>query len=133
MGEGRRLAWFGPGKVILLGEHAVVYGEPALAGPLSLGVTAQGSPASRCKLEIPPSVRGRGRKLLTDAFARAAPASGRPKIGVAVSSNLPISIGLRSSAALSVPCARLLLRAAAKPEKPEDVIRVAGGREREVH
>jgi len=47
------LVGFGAGKVILLGEHSVVYGYPALAGPLSKGVTAKGEAASRCQLVIP--------------------------------------------------------------------------------
>ena len=37
---------FGRGKVILLGEHAVVHGEPALAGALTRGVRAVASPGA---------------------------------------------------------------------------------------
>lgn len=111
----------------------MVYGEPALAGPLSLGVMASGAPARRTSFAIPSQVSGPGRKLLAEAFERAAAATRHPKVRVSVSSDLPIAMGLGSSAALAVACARVLLRAAGRPEEPKDVIRVAGEMEREFH
>ena len=136
MAEGAELQGFGPGKVILIGEHAAVYGHPVLAGPLSWGVTARGKPASRCRLAVPPGSRlGRkARKLLMAAFDRAARACGSPKIEVSLESEIPVSMGLGSSAAVGVACARLLLAASGQANAPPDVVaRVAMLMEEEFH
>jgi mevalonate kinase len=45
---------FGRGKVILLGEHSVVYGHPALAASIARGVTATASPADHHALHVSP-------------------------------------------------------------------------------
>jgi mevalonate kinase len=112
---------FAPGKVILLGEHAVVYGHAALAGPLSWGVTAQAVSATKATLDIPKAVKGPGRELLLKAFARAAKRCGGPRVRVSLQSELPVSMGLGSSAAVSVALARLLLESGRRPASPERV------------
>lgn len=124
---------FGPGKVILLGEHAVVYGEPALAGPLHRGVRAVGVPSRRCELSIPSSVTGSHRRLITSAFRRAARATGQPRVRVSLQSDLPIAMGLGSSAALSVACARVLLEASGRSSSADEVAKVALQMERVFH
>ncbi len=43
----RSITAFGPGKVILLGEHGVVYGHPALAAAISRGIRAWGDAGAR--------------------------------------------------------------------------------------
>jgi len=123
----------GPGKVILLGEHAVVYGQPALAGALSWGVTARAVPARRCELVVPRDLPAPGRKLLERAFHRAAAAAGAPKVKVQLEGELPVSMGLGSSAAVGVACARVLLRAAGRRDDPRSVVRIALLMESEFH
>ncbi|MBM4378205.1 MAG: mevalonate kinase [Deltaproteobacteria bacterium] len=128
------LSAFGPGKVILLGEHGVVYGHPALAAPLQAGVTAHGTPSSRCELVMPEGAPPDAARLLRAAFAQLADGLGHPPLRVTLQSDLPLSQGLGSSGALAVACARLLLQVkTGRPAKTVDVERWAWAMERAFH
>jgi len=98
----------GHGKLILAGEHAVVYGHPALAVAVDRGVEVElrriGGPTRTCATT-------RCDARLTDALRRALEPTGWE---VSVRSDLPIGRGMGSSAAISV--GRVRARAAVDGE-----------------
>ncbi|MBN1874854.1 MAG: mevalonate kinase [Anaerolineae bacterium] len=121
------------GKVILCGEHSVVYGRPAIAVPIS-------DLRTRCWVE--PAVPGSGLRLVaTDlqkaVSLRAAPESHtlgktarlvleklqapEPDAVLTVASEVPIASGMGSGAAVAVAIARAL-SAYLGSELPSDVV-----------
>lgn len=113
-----------PAKAILLGEHAVVFGEPALAVALDL--------RTRVRIE------GRGTSLMVNGeplqdklrlphVHHALGLTGEPwgPLAITIESRVPGSAGLGSSAALSVALVAALLQQKGLAPSPRDVARLA--------
>ena len=134
----------GWGKVILLGEHAVVYGYPALAAALDRGVTidAVGTPAGGpLRLDIPAwdlrvsaSARDEDHPV---ARALAAIADelgiGRPAVSLLGDAQIVHSAGLGSSAAMAVAITRALLEFHKRPQDVKTILAAASASERVMH
>jgi mevalonate kinase len=92
------------GKAILFGEHAVVYGVPALAAGIDRGARAEAVPDARSSLQIGRAVPNGDD--VERAFAAILATLGASPVRVTVDLDLPAGCGLGASAAIGVAIAR---------------------------
>ena len=127
----------GLGKVILLGEHAVVHGHPALAGAIDRGVGLEAKDGDALRLRIRAwelDVAAGDDHPVARALAAVAGALGvTAPIVLDGDADLPPAAGLGSSAAVSVAVTRALAAHAGKTLSPAEVLEVAGASERCFH
>src|SRR5262245_47138062 len=100
------------GKVILLGEHSVVYGHPALAGALADGASVEVTPGRGLlrvpawNVEIDPGVAAES--TLARAYAALWERAVVRSHDLTLQFHLPTGAGLGSSAAMAVAIGRAL-------------------------
>ncbi len=123
-----------PGKIILLGEHSVVYGRPAIAVPVwNVQATAEVQrqpPGSGCTLYAPQLDRSGSLAaapadeplaLVTRLALAALGAPPNPDLRISVHSAIPIAGGLGSGAAISAALVRALYAHYGVPADPAQV------------
>lgn len=136
---------FAPGKIILFGEHAVVYGQPALAVPV-YQVRAE----ARVNRVFAPGIRINAPNIMLneklDALDVAHPLAATVRntltaleagslsgVTLSVRSNIPLASGLGSGAAVSVAMIRALAKYLKKTLSDEQVSALAFETEKLYH
>ena len=129
---------FAHGKLLLFGEHAVVYGEPALAAALTVGVAATVTGRTAARLTVPAwsiDVAGDADHRVAAALRalRAALPFDASGYDLHLEASLPAGAGVGSSAAMAVASARALAAAAGHLLTPDQLFEAAMAAERVFH
>lgn len=137
-----------PGKIILLGEHAVVYGQPAIAAPVtslrvkvyiqaiptaSVGLVRIESPALPLDTTIDQLPQDHPIHLLLNLLYEALGISAFPAMHIKITSTIPKGGGMGSSAAVSVALAHGLSQFIGHPLPDDQINRIAFEVEKRFH
>lgn len=128
--DSARFSGVGHGKLILFGEHAVVYGVPAIVSGLDQGAVASLTLANRSQVTL---VRPDGTHILSAtpdpageplprALAALFSSFGDVQACARVTMNVPLGVGMGSSAALAASLSRALADATGSPEVINDAV-----------
>lgn len=122
-----------PGKIILFGEHAVVYGRPALAVPVTqVHVDAEVSDSPRAGVWIHAPIIDLHAELnslppdhaIASVILKVIQRFGispLPNLDISISSTIPVAAGLGSGAAVSVALIRALSASLSRPMTDDEV------------
>lgn len=117
---------YAPGKIILVGEHAVVYGAQAIAMPIKTGIRVAIAKLAHEKIGLGPIIRGVGPFFMGEFYKNSASCPAILKLAlnyltesfgpmmldlaIVVDGSLPAGRGLGSSASLSVALIKGIFR-----------------------
>jgi mevalonate kinase len=133
-----------PGKIILCGEHAVVYARPAIALPLSdvraravVQDTATGDVAFHAPdLDQRWSLRGQPDHVFSELVARTLTRLGitpTPALQISISSTIPLASGMGSGAAIATAIVRALAAHLGHELAPEAISALVYASEQRFH